>query len=132
MPKFAANLTMLWNEHDFLDRFAKAADAGFKGVEYLFPYDYPKDELAERLSKHGLTQALHNLPGGKWASGERGIAVLPDRVGEFQDSVGLAIDYAKALGTKALNVLSGITPKDVPAEKVHETLVGNSSSPPLS
>ncbi len=125
MPKFAANLTMLWNEHDFLDRFAKAADAGFKGVEYLFPYDYPKEELAERLQKHGLTQALHNLPGGKWANGERGIAVLPDRVGEFQDSVGLAIDYAKALGTKTLNVLAGITPKDVPAEKVHETLVGN-------
>ncbi|WP_341990874.1 2-oxo-tetronate isomerase [Azorhizobium sp. AG788] len=125
MPKFAANLTMLWNEHEFLDRFAKAADAGFKGVEYLFPYDYPKEELAERLHKHGLTQVLHNLPAGKWANGERGIATLPDRVGEFQDSVGTAIDYAKALGTQTLNVLVGLTPKDVPAEKVHETLVSN-------
>ncbi|GGF51123.1 hydroxypyruvate isomerase [Azorhizobium oxalatiphilum] len=125
MPKFAANLTMLWNEIDFLDRFAKAADAGFTGVEYLFPYAYPKEELAERLQKHGLTQALHNLPAGDWAKGERGIAVLPDRVGEFQDSVGKGIEYAKALGTQTLNILAGLTPKDVPAETVHETLVSN-------
>ncbi len=125
MPKFAANLTMLWNEIDFLDRFAKAAEAGFKGVEYLFPYAYPKEELAERLEKHGLTQALHNLPAGEWAKGERGIAVLPDRVGEFQDSVGTALEYAKILKTQTLNVLAGIAPKDVPAEKIYETLVSN-------
>ncbi|MGU3492708.1 hydroxypyruvate isomerase [Xanthobacteraceae bacterium A53D] len=125
MPKFAANLTMLWNEIDFLDRFAKAADAGFKGVEYLFPYAYAKEELAEKLQKHGLTQALHNLPAGDWAKGERGIAVLPDRVGEFQDGVGKGIEYAKALGTQTINILAGLTPKDVPAEKVHETLVSN-------
>lgn len=125
MPKFCANLTMLWNEIDFLDRFAKAAQAGFKGVEYLFPYPYEKDAIVERLAKHGLTQVLHNLPAGDWAKGERGIACLPGREGEFQDSVAMGIDYAKALGTKAVNCLAGITPKDVPAEKVHETLVKN-------
>ncbi|QTL03363.1 hydroxypyruvate isomerase [Aquabacter sp. L1I39] len=125
MPQFAANLTMLWNEIDFLDRFDKAAQAGFKGVEYLFPYAYPAEQVAERLHKFGLTQALHNLPAGDWAKGERGIAVLPDRVGEFQDSVGTAIAYAKVLGTKTLNVLCGLTPKDVAPEKVHETLVAN-------
>ncbi|OYX05178.1 MAG: hydroxypyruvate isomerase [Rhizobiales bacterium 32-66-8] len=125
MPKFAANLTMLWNELDFLDRFAKAADAGFTGVEYLFPYAYPAEQLAEKLKAHGLTQALHNLPAGDWAKGERGIALLPDRVGEFQDSVGKGIEYAKVLGTQTLNVLVGLTPKDLPAETVHETLVSN-------
>lgn len=125
MPQFAANLTMLWNEIDFLDRFEKAAQAGFKGVEYLFPYAYPAEQVAERLHKHDLTQALHNLPAGDWAKGERGIAVLPDRVGEFQDSVGTAIAYAKVLGTKTLNVLCGLTPKDVAPETVHETLVAN-------
>ena len=125
MPKFAANLTMLWNELDFLDRFAKAADAGFTGVEYLFPYAYPAEQLAEKLKAHGLTQALHNLPAGDWAKGERGIALLPDRVGEFQDSVGKGIEYAKVLGTQTLNVLVGLTPKDVPAEVMHETLVTN-------
>ncbi len=125
MPKFAANLTMLWNEIDFLDRFDKAANAGFTGVEYLFPYAYPADQLAEKLAKNGLEQALHNLPAGDWAKGERGIAVLPDRVGEFQDSVGKAIEYAKALGTQTINVLCGLTPQGVPAERVHETLVKN-------
>ena len=98
MPKFAANLTMLFNEHDFLDRFQAAADAGFKGVEYLFPYAYDKQQLAEQLQKNGLTQVLHNLPAGDWDGGERGIAVLPERVGEFQDGVGRAIEYATALG----------------------------------
>ncbi|HQS10252.1 MAG: hydroxypyruvate isomerase [Rhizobiales bacterium 24-66-13] len=125
MPKLAANLTMLWNELDFTERFVKAASVGFKGVEYLFPYAYPAEQLAEKLKENGLTQALHNLPAGDWAKGERGIAVLPDRVGEFQDSVGKGIEYAKVLGTQTLNVLVGLTPKDVPAEKVHETLVSN-------
>ena len=125
MPKFAANLTMLWNEIDFLDRFEKAAHAGFTGVEYLFPYPFEKDVLAEKLAKYSLTQALHNLPAGDWAAGERGIACIPGRESEFQDSVGKGIEYAKALNTKAINCLAGLTPKDVPAEKVHETLVKN-------
>ncbi len=97
MPKFNANLTMLFNEVDFLDRFKAAKDSGFKGVEYLFPYPYPKEDLAERLEANGLTQVLHNLPAGDWAKGERGIACHPDRVGEFQDGVGKAIEYAGAL-----------------------------------
>ncbi|HEY2969272.1 MAG TPA: hydroxypyruvate isomerase, partial [Casimicrobiaceae bacterium] len=91
MIKLAANLTMLYNELDFLDRFDAAVKSGFAGVEYLFPYAYPKEELVERLAKHKLTQVLHNLPAGDWAAGERGIACHPDRVGEFQDGVGTAI-----------------------------------------
>src|SRR5207302_8779438 len=98
MIKLAANLTMLYNELDFLDRFEAAVKSGFTGVEYLFPYAYPKEELVERLAKHKLTQVLHNLPAGDWAAGERGIACHPGRVGEFQDGVGTAIDYAQALG----------------------------------
>ena len=110
MPKFAANLTMLFNEAPFLDRFEAAAQAGFKGVEYLFPYAFDKNELAARLDRHGLVQVLHNLPAGNWEGGERGIACHPDRVGEFQDGVGRAIEYASALGCKQVNCLAGITP----------------------
>jgi hydroxypyruvate isomerase len=125
MPKFAANLTMLYNEVDFLDRFDAAAKSGFAGVEYLFPYAYPKEQLAERLAKHKLTQVLHNLPAGDWAGGERGIACHPDRVGEFQDGVGKAIDYANALGCKQVNCLAGIAPTGVASEKVRGTFVAN-------
>lgn len=125
MPKFAANLTMMFNEVDFLGRFEAAATAGFKGVEYLFPYSYPKEQLAEKLSKHGLTQVLHNLPAGDWGSGERGIACLPDRVSEFQDGVGKAIDYATRLGCRQLNCLAGIAPKGIDQDKVRATFVGN-------
>jgi hydroxypyruvate isomerase len=125
MPKFAANLTMLYNELEFTERFEAAAKAGFHGVEYLFPYAYPKEQLAEKLAQHKLAQVLHNLPAGDWAKGERGIAVLPERVGEFQDGVGKAIDYAKALGCKQLNCLAGIKPAGVPDDTVRETLVGN-------
>jgi len=125
MPKFAANLTMMYNEVDFLDRFEAAAESGFKGVEYLFPYPFGKDELAERLQQHGLTQVLHNLPAGDWGAGERGIACLPDRVGEFQEGVGQAIDYARALGCKQVNCLAGLTPDGVDAQKVRSTFVSN-------
>ena len=125
MPKFAANLTMLFNEHDFLDRFQAAADAGFKGVEYLFPYAYDKQQLAEQLQKNGLTQVLHNLPAGDWDGGERGIAVLPERVGEFQDGVGRAIEYATALGCKQVNCLAGKVPAGLDADAAHSTFVSN-------
>lgn len=125
MPKFAANLTMMFNEVDFLERFEAAAKSGFKGVEYLFPYSYPKEQLAEKLAKHGLVQILHNLPAGDWGGGERGIACLPDRVNEFQDGVGKAIDYAKSLGCKQINCLAGITPKGVDAAKIRSTFVSN-------
>ena len=125
MPKFNANLTMLFNEVPFLDRFQAAAEAGFKGVEDLLPYAVAKDALAERLVKHGLVQVLHNLPAGNWAGRERGIACHPDRVGEFQDGVGRAIEYATTLGCKQVNCLAGIAPTGVDAEKVHETFVAN-------
>jgi hydroxypyruvate isomerase len=125
MPRFAANLTMLFNEVDFLDRFAAAARAGFTGVEYLFPYDYDKEALAERLSANGLTQVLHNLPAGDWAAGERGIACLPDRVGEFQDGVGTAIEYATVLGCPQVNCLAGIGRDGIDPDKLRQTFVDN-------
>ena len=125
MIKLAANLTMLYNELDFLDRFEAAAKSGFAGVEYLFPYAYPKEQLADRLAQNKLTQVLHNLPAGDWAGGERGIACHPDRVGEFQDGVGKAIEYAKALGCRQVNCLAGIAPASVDSEKVHATFVSN-------
>lgn len=125
MPKFAANLTMLYNEVDFLERFAAAARAGFKGVEYLFPYAYPKERLAELLARHGLVQVLHNLPAGDWAKGERGIACHPDRAGEFRDGVGKAIEYARALGCGQVNCLAGIAPAGVAEAKLRDTFVAN-------
>lgn len=125
MPKLAANLSMMFNEVDFLDRFAAAAEAGFKGVEYLFPYEHDKDQLAEKLGKHGLTQALHNMPAGGWSTGERGLGCLPDRVGEFQDGVGLAIDYATTLGCKRLNCLAGVAPDGADPDSLRDTLVSN-------
>ena len=125
MLKFSANLTMMFNEIDFLGRFERASKASFKGVEYLFPYEWEKQKLAEELDTHGLEQVLHNLPAGNWAAGERGIACLPKRVGEFQEGVGLAIDYAKALRCPRLNCLVGLTPGEVPAEKIRQTLVEN-------
>ena len=125
MPKFAPNLTMLFNEMPFLDRFAAAKAAGFAGVEYLFPYDFDRALLREQLEAHGLIQVLHNLPAGNWATGERGIAILPDRVAEFRDGVFRAIDYAKALDCEQLNCLVGIAPDDADPRELNETLVGN-------
>lgn len=125
MPKFAANLTLLFNEHDFIDRFAAAAAAGFKGVEYLFPYAWPAAQLAEALHTHGLVQVLHNLPPGDWDAGERGIACHPDRVGEFQDGVERGIAYARALGCPQLNCLAGIRPEGVDSERAQATMVDN-------
>ncbi len=125
MPRFAANLTMLFNEVPFKDRFAAARKAGFDGVEYLFPYAYSRDELVERLQAQQLVQALHNLPAGDWGNGERGIACIPGREGEFRDGVGTAIEYATALGCHRLNCLVGIAPQDVAAGKISETLNRN-------
>lgn len=125
MTKFAANLTMLFNELPFLDRFAAAKAAGFSGVEYLFPYDFDKAVLAEKLQQHGLTQVLHNLPAGNWSAGERGIAILPDRAKEFRDGVAHAIDYAKALGCRQLNCLVGIAPRGADSVELHATLIAN-------
>ncbi len=125
MPKLAANLTMMFTEIDFLDRFAAAARAGFKGVEYLVPYDHDKNQLAGLLAAHGLTQALHNLPAGDWGAGDRGLGCLADRVGEFQDGAGLAVEYATALGCKRLNALAGVAPEGADPDELRETLVAN-------
>jgi hydroxypyruvate isomerase len=108
-----------------LDRFDAAARAGFKAVEYLFPYPYEAAQLVERLEKHRLTQVLHNLPAGDWAAGDRGIACRPDRVSEFQEGVGRAIEYATALRCKQVNCLAGIAPEGVPLDKVRDTFVQN-------
>jgi hydroxypyruvate isomerase len=127
MPKFCANLSMLFGEHDFLERFSAAAKAGFSGVEYIGPYAFPKERVAEVLHNNKLKQVLFNLPAGNWDGGERGIGCLPDRVGEFQDGVGKAIDYAKALGCTMINCLAGILPSDVSRRTGYTTLVSNLS-----
>jgi hydroxypyruvate isomerase len=125
MPKFAANLTMLFGELPFLDRFAAAKAAGFSGVEYLFPYDFEAAALRGQLQQHGLTQVLHNLPAGNWNGGERGIAIFPDRVEEFRAGVARAIEYAQALDCRLVNCLVGIVPVNADAEELRSTLVRN-------
>ena len=125
MPKFAANLTMLFNEVPFLDRFAAAAEARFDAVEFLFPYPYKAAELAERLNAHDLKLVLHNLPAGNWEAGERGIACLPDRKGEFKEGVGRAIEYARALRVPQLNCLVGIPAAGVDRDTALATIVEN-------
>ena len=125
MPRFAANLTMLFDELPFLDRFEAAKRAGFTGVEYLFPYAHEKEVLAGKLAENGLVQVLHNLPAGDWAAGERGIACLPDRVREFRDGVEKAAGYAKALGCTQLNCLAGIPRPDTDPRRTRSTFVDN-------
>ena len=125
MPRFCANLTMLSNELDFMDRFAAAAKAGFAGVEYLFPYDHDKHRIAAELKQHRLAQVLHNLPAGNWAGGERGIGCHPGRAKEFQDGVAKAIEYATALGCKQVNCLAGIRPRHVDPVDAREVFVRN-------
>jgi hydroxypyruvate isomerase len=108
MQKFAANLSWMFQEWPFLDRFSAAADAGFKAVEYLFPYEFPADDIAHALSRNGLQQVLFNLPPGDLAKGERGMACLVERKDEFRASVLTALDYARAAGTPRLHLMSGI------------------------
>src|SRR5229473_4106641 len=114
MPRFAANLTMMFNEVPFLDRFDAAAKAGFTSVEFLFPYDHPAEELGKRLRDAGLTQALFNLPPGDWAAGEKGFAALPERFGDLQQSLRTALPYAKATGVKRLHLMAGIANRGDP------------------
>ncbi|HAL40386.1 MAG TPA: hydroxypyruvate isomerase, partial [Polaromonas sp.] len=125
MPRFAANLTMLFTEVPFLDRFERAAQAGFEAVEFLFPYAYPAEEIRQRLEANRLQLVLHNLPAGDWEAGERGIACHPDRVSEFRDGVAKAIVYAKALGVGQLNCLAGKAPAGVADELLRSTFVEN-------
>jgi len=125
MPKFAANLSMLFTDNDFLDRFGSAAAAGFKGVEYLFPYAFSASDISQRLKDGGLKQVLFNLPAGDWDAGDRGIGCLPDRVGEFREGVDKAIEYAGALGCGQVNCLAGIAPDGAKEGALRETFVGN-------
>lgn len=107
MPKFAANLSMMFNERPFLERFQAAADAGFEAVEYLFPYDYPAALVAEKLASAGLRQALFNMPPGDWSAGDRGLASLPERREEFAAALRTAIAYAKVIETPLLHMMAG-------------------------
>lgn len=125
MPRFAANLTMLFTEVSFLDRFERAARAGFETVEFLFPYAHPAREIRDRLDATGLQLVLHNLPAGDWDAGERGIACHPGRVDEFRDGVARAIDYAQVLGVPQLNCLAGKAPAGVNAATLRRTFVEN-------
>jgi hydroxypyruvate isomerase len=125
MPTFAANLTMMFTEVPFLDRFALAAKAGFRYVEFLFPYAYPASEIRARLDANNLRLALHNLPAGNWDAGERGIACHPDRVEEFRAGVSKALDYGPALGVPLINCLAGKTPMGVDDTVLRRTFVEN-------
>ena len=125
MPRFAANLSMLYNDVDFLDRFAAAARDGFKAVEYLFPYAYTPEQLAALLRQHGLQQVLFNAPPGDWDAGERGIACLPGREAEFREGIARAITYAQALQCPRIHVMAGLVPQDVDPATVRATYVAN-------
>lgn len=123
--RLCANLSMMFNETGFLDRFAAAAQAGFKGVEFLFPYDHPAAEIRARLDANGLEQVLFNMPPGDWAAGERGTASLPGRQTEFRDGIKRALDYSATLGNRLLHVMAGIPAKDVPHATAGAIYAGN-------
>jgi hydroxypyruvate isomerase len=125
MPRFAANLSMLFTELPFLDRFERAAKAGFQAVEFLFPYAFAAQDIKQRLDAHGLRLVLHNLPAGDWDAGERGIACHPGRVDEFRAGVGRAIEYAHVLGVQQLNCLAGKAPAGVAEADLHSALLSN-------
>ena len=125
MPRFAANLSMMFNEVPFLDRFERAARSGFDAVEFLFPYAHEPEEIRQRLVHHRLSLVLHNLPAGNWDAGERGIACHPDRVAEFREGVARAIVYARALGVKQVNCLAGKAPVGAGEAALRRTLVEN-------
>ncbi|AOW11512.1 hydroxypyruvate isomerase [Hydrogenophaga crassostreae] len=125
MPRFAANLTMMYTEVPFLERFAAAARDGFTAVEFLFPYEHPANDIAERLKVHDLTQALFNLPPGNWDAGDRGMACLPGREAEFAAGLELALTYAQATGCQRLHAMAGVVPEGVSSEQAHATYVAN-------
>jgi hydroxypyruvate isomerase len=125
VPKFAANLSFIFQEVGFLDRFAAAAACGFKAVEYLAPYDYPPEAIAEQLNRHGLEQALFNMPPGDWAAGERGIGALPGREQEFRDGVARALVYAKATSCRILHAMAGVLPPGPDRAEAERTYVAN-------
>jgi len=125
MPKFAANLSMLYQEHAFLDRFEAAANDGFKAVEYLFPYAFAKEDVAARLQAHGLQQVLFNAPPGNWDAGERGLACLSGRETEFRTGIVQALEYAAALACPRVHVMAGLLPAGTPHEALYPTYINN-------
>jgi hydroxypyruvate isomerase len=125
MPEFAANLSMLYPEFGFLDRFGAAAQDGFKAVEYLFPYAFERREIAARLKAHGLQQVLFNAPPGDWDAGERGLACLPGREAEFRVGMVQALDYAAALDCPRVHVMAGLLPAGCTRETYYPTYIGN-------
>jgi hydroxypyruvate isomerase len=125
MPKFSANISMLFNEVEMPDRFGAAARAGFKAVEIQFPYDWDRNRLADDAARAGIEVVLINLPAGDSERGDRGIGCLPSRVAEFRDGVGRAIDYAKALGCMQMNCLAGLAPPDMAGATLRQTFISN-------
>lgn len=125
MPRFAANLTMMYGEHNFLDRFAAAAKDGFKAVEFLFPYDYPAETLAAQLDEHGLIQVLFNSPPGDWKAGERGVTALPSREKEFRDGFLRALEYARVLKCPRIHTMAGLAPAETDRARMRETYIAN-------
>ena len=125
MPKFAANLSFIFQEVGFLDRFAAAAACGFKAVEYLSPFDHPPEVIAEQLNRHGLEQALFNMPPGDWAAGERGIGALPGREQEFRDGVQTALVYARATRCRILHAMAGVSPAGQDRAQAERTYLAN-------
>ncbi len=125
MPRFAANLSMMFGEVPFLDRFAAAAEAGFEAVEFLFPYEHPPEEIASRLRLGRLRNVLFNLPPGNWAAGERGIGAVPGRQQEFREGVATALRYARALGTPSLHAMAGLVPAGADRSACRATYLEN-------
>ncbi|HZP92965.1 MAG TPA: 2-oxo-tetronate isomerase [Burkholderiales bacterium] len=125
MPKLNANLSMMFTEVPFLERFGAAARAGFKGAEFLFPYEFPAAQIREQLDRHKLEMVLFNMPPGDWNAGDRGLACDPARTGQFQDGVGKALEYAQALGCRRLHCMAGLKPRGVSEEKMRDAYIAN-------
>ncbi len=125
MPRFAANLSFMFQELPFLDRFSAAAAAGFRAVEFMFPYEHPPETVAARLTAAGLENVLFNLPPGDWAAGDRGIACVPGREEEFRRGVATALPYARALGTPRVHAMAGLIPAGVARSACHAVYLAN-------
>ncbi|MFN0041427.1 MAG: 2-oxo-tetronate isomerase [Burkholderiales bacterium] len=125
MPRLNANLSMMFNEVGFLERFGAAARAGFRGVEFLFPYEFPAAQIREQLDRHKLEMVLFNMPPGDFAAGDRGLACDPSKIGEFQEGVGKAVAYATALGCRQLHVMAGLKPRGINEQTMRETYLAN-------
>src|ERR1700753_3581017 len=123
MPRFAANLSMMFTEVPFLDRFEAAARAGFTAVEFLFPYAHPAEQVGERLKRHGLTQALFNLPPGDWAAGEKGFAALPGRAQDVSDGLVRAMPYIEATGVRRVHLMAGIASRNAESDRAFSAAV---------